>query len=404
MAEQNGVAPLTEAEQAYLNSGGQDAAGLVAQLQPEAGSSATGEVAPKLPEAEPKKTDAPVAAGADGVKPAPVATPAAAAPATEEPEVGEEDIATSDGKGKRRIVDARALRESRKQRKELEVKLEEERNARAKDNEARAVVNERLRLLTEAVATPAAETGAPAQPAKVPDPNDDIFGFAAHLGKQVEELNGKIGQITEQTAGDRQQAAGERQQASVLRNYHQDAAAFTEKTPDFRDAYNHLFGLRKRQLEIQGYTPEQVNRFIFDEEMNHIQRSFQAGRSPTQGLYELAKLAGYVTKAPAAAATAQPAAVPAANGQNANGQAANGQVITPPAAAAPAAPQPAANVTAEIERIQNGQRAARSLSNGAGGGGDELSIEALATMPMDEFAKLVRSKQGAVERAMGRSN
>lgn len=390
MADGNGIGSLTEAEQKYLSSGGTDSAGLVTELQ-----STTALTPPetKAEPAAPVKVDdkaAPAAAPAAGDK------PAAAAPAADEPEVGEEEVATPDGKGKRRMVDSRALKEARKRAQALETKLQEEQTARAKDNEARAVVNERLRLLTEAVQTaPAADAAAAAEP-EVPDPEKDIFGFVAHLRKNVEELTGKIGQMTEQTVEERQQAA-------TIRNYFQDSATFTQQNPDFRDAYNHLFGLRKRQLEIQGYTPEQVNKFIFDEEMNHVQRSVAANRSPSAGLYELAKLAGYAPKPPAP--TPGDAAALAAAAAAGNGAApANGHAAAP-AAPAPAAPAPApASVSDEVDRIRAGQAASRSLSQGAGGGGDELSIEALANMPMAEFEKLVRSKAGAVERALGRLN
>jgi hypothetical protein len=346
---------LTAGEQAYLDSGGTDSAGLIAENP------------------TPEKVETPVEHKIEPDKPAPVAAdkPADAPAAAEPPEPGEEEIPTTDGKSKRRMVDSRALKAEREKARAFEAELKAERETRAR-------VDERLKMLSEAVtaAEPVEKVEAPV----IPDPEQDIFGYAKYLAAELEAL--KTSHTTAQA-----ETAEQRQTAAVITSYQRDAANFESKQPDFKEAYNFLIGLRKTQLEAQRYSPEEVNKWLHVEEMNLVQRAFEGKTSPSQDIYNLAKSMGY---APKVAAQATPAA-----------QAAPTAAAKP----APAAPLTAPSVTDEIDRIKAGKAASISLSNGGGSAGEELSLEWLARAPDKEFAAFM-DKPGnreKVERAMGKA-
>lgn len=352
---------LTAGEQAYLDSGGTDSAALIAENP------------------TPEKIETPAEHKIEPDKPAAVAAEKVAdAPTAAEPlEPGEEEIPTADGKSKRRVVDNRALKAERTARAAAEAELKTERDTRAR-------IDERLKMLSEAVssAEPVEKVEAPV----IPDPEQDIFGYAKYLAAELEALK------TSHTAT-QAETHEQRQTAAVISNYQRDAATFESKQPDFKEAYNFLIGLRKTQLEAQRYSPEEVNKWLHVEEMNLVQRAFEGKTSPSQDIYNLAKSMGYAQKAPAAVAQAAPAAQAA--------QAAPATAAKP----APAAPLTAPSVTDEIDRIKAGKAASISLSNGGGGGAEEMSLEWLANAPLKEFQAFM-DKPGnreKVERAMGKA-
>lgn len=355
----------TAGEKAYLESGGTEVTALLAENVP--------------PEPKVETPVVPV----ETAKPADTAPAVAeAAPAEPAIEPGEEELPTPDGKGKRRVVDSRALKKTRDELKAREAELATERDLRAR-------VDERLKMLSEAVSAAPAETPTePAKPAGPPNVEEDVFGAIRYA---LDKINGIETQFGEQ----RQQSAEERAVAQSINAALSDKAAFVAQQPDFMDAYNHLFSLRKEQLELQGYTPQETARWLYVEELGLIQRAQKAGKSPAQQIYRLSKTMGYAPKAPAqnGHVAPQPAAVVPA-------------VPAAPVAAAPVAPvAPAApSVTAEVDRIRAGQAASRSLSNAGGDAGEELSLEWLANAPIAEFDRFMATagNREKVERAMGK--
>lgn len=355
---------LTAGEQAYLDSGGTDAAGLIAENAPGANDAGagTGDVA---------KVDEPAKE---------TSTPAEPVVETA-PEPGEEEIPAADGKTKRRMVDSRALKAERERARALETELTRERDTRAR-------VDERLKMLSEAVsaAEPVAEVVKPAAPP--PDPETDIFGYAKYLAEQLEALKGTVAGAQAETAEDRASRAAESQTKTVVSAFFRDRDAFVAKQPDFMEAYNFLLATRKSQLELQGYTPEEVETWRDKEEMDLVSRSFKNKKSPSEQIYAIAKSMGYAQKAPTAPLAEAAAAAPAA-------------AAAKPAPAAPLAA--VANVTDEIDRIKAGKAASMSLSNGGGSAGEELSLEWLANAPLKEFQAFMDKpgNRDKVERAMG---
>lgn len=166
---------LTAGEKQYMESGGTDVATLLAENPPAAD--------PLVP-ASPVVPEVPVV---------PVTDPAApAAPAVEPPEPGEEEIAAPDGKTKRRVVDSRALKQEREARKAAEAEL-----TRYRENYTR--VDERLKMLSEAVSQPDPVPAAPAEDETPIDPEADIFGAYKQLLGKVQKLEAGQTDMREQT-------------------------------------------------------------------------------------------------------------------------------------------------------------------------------------------------------------
>lgn len=353
MSEQGNAAPasgsgLTPAEEAYFASGGTVTEGLNAET-PAAPAPAPAVPAPAAP-AAPEATAQP-------------------APAPEEDE-GEE-IAGAGGQ-KRRMVDYRALKETRGKLKELQDRYESDRNQWVKDRETQARLDERLRLLNEAL-TPDPTAVQPEQEAP-PNPEEDIFGFVRHLGKQIEAIQGQ----TREVAGT---VAANDEETRLRSAYQSDARRFAAATPDFGAAYAHLLKARGDMLTMQGYDEKQISEILLNEERGLVQRAFQSGKSPAEIVYGMAKSFGYQTTAPNP--NPNPAPVPAV-----------------PAAPAPAA-TPAAAASDEIARIQAAQAASRSLSNGGGAAAAPMTVESLANMSQAEFNQFVRRNPEIARQLMG---
>lgn len=299
------------------------------------------------------------------------------------------DIEVTDprtGKKGKRVSLGKFLREQGKVT-DLEKRLQELQTERETERERNARLDERLRILNEALATPPAEQQQQQQQEEVPDPEKDIFGYARYIGKQLENANKRIEAF--ENAG-REREAYE----TLAQTYREDAARFAAAEPGFAEAYVFLVKQRDAELLQHGMTdPKQRQAQITREEQGLVRNSLDANKSPAEAIFNLAKVRGFAPK-PAA-----PAPVPGALDAPAAGRPA--PAAAPAAAQRQAAPAPAApaapSVTAEIEAIRRGQEAALSLSVGAGGAPpQELTSAMLADMPQDEFdalmARLPKSK------------
>lgn len=344
---------LTDAEKAYLESGGENADGLLTEQG---------------------------AAGGEAAKPAeaePVAEPAAQAEATAAAIEADDDEAPKDPKAT--VPYGKYSRERKKARAELDALKKQ----LAERDEKWARGDERLRLLSEALqAQPQQEQ--PAEPEDPePDPNEDIIGWAnwsrrerERQAKTIDDLRGGV----QQSQSAMQATAAEQQ---IRETYQADAMAFAKEKPDFVQAYIHMISTRANMLVAQGYPEPQVRQILRNEEKDLVQQALQAGKRPAAHIYEMAKFFGYAPT-PAAAAAAQNGAAAPQNGAQ------NG-----------AAPARTPSVVEEIERIQRGQAAGKSLS-GTGGAAQELTVEALANMNDREFEALYAGKRGEIDALLGR--
>jgi hypothetical protein len=237
-----------------------------------------------------------------------------------------------------------ALHAERERRKKAEAELQAERELRAR-------FDERLKMY-DALQQPNA-----ARAEEPPDPNNDIFGYVRYLERKVADVEGKISETARLSESQRADMA-------LKDAYFTDARNFIGKTPDFAAAYQHLLRSRDQELAMMGTAdPQQRAAVIADEERSVVGRALQDGTSPAEFIYRLAKSRGYQSPAPDA----------------------------------PAARSGKAPVTEQIEVIQRGQAAAKSLSTVGGAAGDTITPEALANMSDDEFRalfdRLSKSKQ-----------
>lgn len=280
----------------------------------------------------------PSPAGGEGAPQA----PAAAAPAGEvapDQVVDPEDENADDPEANRgRFVRHGAFHKERARRKELEAEV-----TRLREMHTRG--DERLRLLTQAMQGGPQAAGQPQAPAPaVPTPEEDVFGYIAHLKSEIEALRGGQQQMTEEQRA-------EREFNTTVTSYQADIQRFAQAEPSFGDAYQHLIQSRAQELLLNGVPESQINRAIQADELAIVRAAIASGVSPAERVFQMAKLRGFAPKLPPAAA----------------------------------ATSPVENAADRTARIQAGQSAARSLSGAGGAPASEMSLERLAEMSEAEF-------------------
>lgn len=358
---------LTDAEKAYLESGGEQAEGLLAENKPAA---------------------QPGAEGAPAAEPEAGKTAAATNGATKETPVVE--AADDDDDDDPRAKDPKATvpyPKYQRQRKKDRAEIEALKKQLSETNERTARGDERLKLLTELLnSQPQQAEQQQTDDDPEPNPDEDIIGWAKWAqrarvrdAQTIEELRGGI----QQTQGTLQESAAEQQ---TQQSYQADAMAFAREHPDFLQAYNHLITTRAQMLIAQGHTEQQVRQFLRNEEKGLVQNAIQAGKRPAEQIYNMAKFMGYAPK---------PAPQNGAQAQNGNGAApaqnGNGQQ----------APARQPSVVEEIERIQRGQATNKSLSD-SGGAAQELTVEAIANMSERDFQALYAKQKAQIDNLMGK--
>lgn len=307
------------------------------------------------------------AAPALAAAPEGAAAPAPAGEAAAPGEVVDPDAEDADDpeKNRGRFVRHGAFHKEREARKNAQREL-----AALQERFARG--DERLRILSEAMQKPAApaQPAAAAAPAKVPDPNEDIFGYAKHLEQQIEALRTGQTQLTES-----QKKAEETRQAEAARNevigfYQQDLRAAIQADASVADAYEHLFAGRVAELTLFGMAQKDAIEAVREEEFNLAQSARQRGTSPAAMIAALAKSRGFAPKAP------EPTPAPAAASQ-----------------------ETAAEKAARAAAGQAGP--GRSLSAAGGQPAGEITLETLSSMSEADFEKLLASNPTRVRALMG---
>lgn len=377
MSDQDTAAPagmlsgdeLTPAEQAYLDSGGENAEGLLAE---QAGTKAEPEPEGK-PAAEAKPAPDPKAATSE--------TKAEPAAKAGDPDPAVDDAAADDAAHDPAKPPPTRVSYHKFRRVEERLKATEAREAELREKFARG--DERLKLLAEALAPPKEGEGDPAKADPAPDPEQDIFAFVRWQGRQIDRL-GKALDGTRGEIGQTRETIQQREQADELKTaYQRDAVTFAQKTPDFVHAYNHMLGTRAQMLEDQGYGADDIKGILANEERGLVQRALQANKSPAEMIYGIAQRFGYrkadATQVSDTATTEGETAAQAKPAAQTNGKPSATQII---------------------ESVKKGQEASKTLS-GTGGASQGLTVEALLAMPEDEFNAMVRSKPKTVEALMG---
>lgn len=332
------------------------------------------------------------AAGADqGARGTVAGDPAAAANADQ----GEDDDDDADGeaaagaagqpeadgrrRGKPRVGLKKFLGEKERADKlEADLKTERERFAR---------VDERMRVLSEALQQPQNKQEQQKDDDPEPKMEDDVFAWGAWMRRDRDRLLDRINTM--------QQGGQQRDDDhSLQERYQTDVATFVrgEGGKHWQSAYDHVIGSRFAELAMHFYgidvtddaaprmSAQQIEHLrgeIQGEERNVARGAFKSNQSPAQRIMAMARARGW--RPPADDASAGAAAANGAGGAAANG--ANGKNGGKPGV------KP--NVSAEIERIKNGSEASTSLSDGGSAPRTPLTPQRLADMPQAEFEALM---------------
>lgn len=163
-----------------------------------------------------------------------------------------------------------------------------------------------------------------------PKPDDDPFAYLEYQQKeQFNQLGSKLDAVAKDVETRRSM---ERQASEVHQNVSKIAEqeqAFVAANPDYYDALEHVRTVQRENLREFGFTPEQINKFVAEQEYNTGLQGLAIGENPAKIVYNMAKRFGYRKADPVK------------------------QEVTP-------------QVASKMEMFQNGQQAARTLgSNGS---------------------------------------
>lgn len=285
--------------------------------------------------------------------------------------------------------------------KRVEERLKSERAENEQRKIREAKLDERLKILNEALTTPPPVEAKP-KPADdpEPDPEADIFGWVKWSQRERTRLNNELNGQREALHNIYQGKQAEGEDAAVAQHYATDAQQFVQKEPNFVPAYQFLMQSRLAELAMyydgvdvysDGATlsPEQIQRIrrvAASEERQLVTEAIRAGQSPAERVFRLARSRGFRPAAPGAAPPPPPVPGARPNGNGTHQPNGNG-AAAPPAAAAPAQP----SVIDEIARIKAGQGASLSLSNAGGTTPIPLDARRLADMPESEFRHMVEN-------------
>jgi hypothetical protein len=302
------------------------------------------------------------------------------------------------------------LARAQKERDELAAKLDAAGKETVKEREERIKLNERTRLLLEAI-----NTKQPAPAAQVedkdPEPDKDSDPLA-HLDWRNRQLEKTVQELKSGRQQEQQISEAEREEREVYGTFSADIEREAATDPTFADAFVHLRETRFRELgfiyadiditdtaqvatltgQEQAALSNNIKQAFYNEQIMVARGAMKAGKSPAKVVANLARARGFVPKA---AAEAVPAVV-LANGKTAK----PGNGAAPPARVE-AAPQ--GTVSDQLEQIRQNAAASRSLSDAGGSPGGDLTPERLVAMDDDEFEQLVATMpKGRLDKLMGK--
>lgn len=184
----------------------------------------------------------------------------------------------------------KAYKAELRKRKELKESLEAT-NRKAQEME------QILAQLKESMTKPAPKQE---PPEVVPDPDEDPLAYQQYkinkLEKSLEDHNKYLRQ-----QHDMQQRT--QQQQAFMNTYKASAQEFAAKTPEFAEAYKFLLGARMAEHKAAGYSDQEAQSLLVEEEMSIVAKAYQDKVNPAERIYNVAKNRGYSAanaKAPAA--------------------------------------------------------------------------------------------------------
>ncbi len=182
----------------------------------------------------------------------------------------------------------KAFKAERHKRKELKEALE----ANAKKT---AQMEQALLELKNSVTRQGQQQQSPqVAPEPTPDPDEDPLGYLQHQIKQQERVIVEHNKYLKERHQYEQQNS---QKQAFMDMYQKAAMDFSQKSADFKDAYKHLVQSKTNEFVAAGYSPQQAEQLLIEDEMAIVAKSFQDGVNPAERIYNLAKNRGYDAKA-----------------------------------------------------------------------------------------------------------
>lgn len=336
-----------------------------------------------------------------------------------DPGAGDRDAAAADGAERRPAPKTvsygkyqRELAKAQKASEDLQARLDGQTRETVKEREERIKLNERTRLLLEAINTKQPTAAAPKEDRDPePDGESDPIG---HSQWKIRKLEGLVDELRSGRQQEQQVSAAEQEERQVYGTFLADIDREVAVDPTFGDAFVHLRETRYRELGFiyadiditdtaqvatlteadQAALSENIKRSFYNEQIMVARGAIKAGKRPAKVVANLARARGFVPKAAAAAAAeADPARA------RTNGAAKPGNGAAAPAARA--APQ--GTVSDQLEQIRQNQAASRSLSDAGGSPGGDLTPERLGEMDDTEFEELLATMpKSRLDKLMGK--
>ena len=211
--------------------------------------------------------------------------------------------------------------------------LHEERKRRQELQEAQRQLEEKTRLMEERFGQIQKGLEAPE-----PDFEEDP---AAYLKHNDEKTAAELEELKQWKAQQEQASQHSAQEQQFINRYVAEARNYSQQNPDFGNAYNHWQNSVQSELHAMGYPPEQATQVLQNLEKDIAARAFNDGVNPAERVYELAKQRGYTVQEK--------------------------------------------KEQANLDNIEKGMKASKSLSSEGGGKTQQTTLEALADMSQEDF-------------------
>lgn len=199
----------------------------------------------------------------------------------EEPKAEPEPEPTEDEKIAEEAVEEAEKKEEVPEKPEKEEKkvnlgaLHEERAKRKELESKIAVMEDRFKQLVSQLS--------PKQEPQIPSVDDDPV---TNLNTRLEQAE----QFQRQVIEERQAVA---QQQQVIETYRAKSAEYAQENPDFQNAYQYVLKGRLSELEELGMSKEAALHVAQQEEFGIALKSLQDGANPAERIYKIAQLRGY---------------------------------------------------------------------------------------------------------------
>ena len=119
----------------------------------------------------------------------------------------------------------------------------------------------------------------------VPDEKEDPEAYRAW---QLNQLKDEVKSLKGAREKDQETQTMTGKQQQMLNNYRASATRFAEENPDFNEAYGHMMQRRASGLRELGFSDQEIQNQVFNEEMSVVSRVIAQGGDPAEAIYKLA--------------------------------------------------------------------------------------------------------------------